>query len=100
MIVHEGGFLYFQDAVGGVRGSLSIAYSPTQHRFWRIRHNTSGDTIVFETSADGQSWVAQRTIQRHLSTSALKIELSAGTWRAETNPGTAIFDNLRLAPNN
>jgi len=32
----------------------SVNYSPTNHRWWRIRHET--DTVFYEFSADGSSW--------------------------------------------
>jgi PKD repeat protein len=96
MIVEENGGLYFQEIAGGARTSASTIYDPARHRFWRIRHDATADTINFETSADGLAWVVQRTVARHIPVNALKLELSAGTWRAETITAPAFFDNFRL----
>jgi PKD repeat protein len=98
-IVCESGRLYFQAVVGGARSTTSVAYSATQHRFWRIRHDPVANTILFETSADRVTWTTQRTVARQLAITALRIELSAGTWQALGAPGTAIFDNFRLESN-
>jgi chitodextrinase len=99
MMLVEGGQLYFEQVVGRVRSSTSVAYSATAHRFWRIRHDAAGDTMVFETSADRVTWTTQRSVARQLAITALKVELSAGTWQAVSTPGTAIFDSFRLEAN-
>jgi hypothetical protein len=96
MIVCEGGQLYFQAVVAGARTSTNIVYSPAPHRFWRIRHTTTNDSVYFETSADGQSWNVQRTVTRQLNVTAMTFEISAGSYEAVAAPGTAIFDNFKL----
>jgi PKD repeat protein len=96
MIVYESGWLYFQEIVGGARTSFNAQYDPVKHRFWRIRHDPASDTVVFETSADRLTWVVQRAVARRLALTSMKIEMSAGTWRAETSTGTTVFDNFRL----
>lgn len=96
MIVHEGGQLYFQSVVAGARTSANIAYNAAQHRFWRIRHNPTGDAILFETSGDGQGWTVQRSLTRQLDITALTIEISAGSYEPVGAPGTAVFDNFKL----
>ena len=47
MLVQEAGNLYFQDIVAGARNTSLAAYNSTQHRFWRIRHEPSGNLILF-----------------------------------------------------
>jgi PKD repeat protein len=96
MIVYEGGSLHFQDAVSGARTSFSILYDAAQQRFWRIRHDPQGDLMVFETSPDRLAWTVRRSVPRQLPLASMKVELSAGTWRAETTTGTTVFDNFRL----
>ncbi|MBV9209500.1 MAG: hypothetical protein JOZ52_02660 [Acidobacteria bacterium] len=100
MISVENGQLRFEQVVNGSRTSTVIAYSSTQHRFWRIRHDPTADAIVFETSPDGQTWTAQRTVARQLAITVMRAEISAGTWQALAAPGTAVFDNFKLEPNN
>jgi glucose/arabinose dehydrogenase len=99
MISVEGAQLRFEQVVGSLRTTTSIAYNAAQHRFWRIRHEPSSDSIVFETSSDGQTWAVRRTVARQFAISALKVEISAGTWAAVSSPATAIFDNFRLESN-
>jgi hypothetical protein len=99
MISVEGGQLRFEQVMGGSRTSVVIAYNAAQHRFWRIRHDPTSDSIVFETSSDGQTWTVQRTVARQLVITAMRAEISAGTWQALTAPGMAVFDNFRLESN-
>ena len=99
--VFEHGQLYFQDKINGVKSGASftgITYSPTQHRFWRIRHDQATDQMFFETSPDRLSWTVQRSLARVIPITALKVELDAGTPQFDGFPGTAIFDDFILAP--
>jgi DNA-binding beta-propeller fold protein YncE len=96
LIEVEYGKLYFTQVVAGVRTEVSVSYSPSTHRFWRIRHDAASDTILFQTSSNGQSWTTWRTVPRQLALTAMKVELSAGTWKSVSAPGKAIFDNLAV----
>jgi hypothetical protein len=99
--VVENGNLYFQyKAGGGASNSTSVTYNATQHRFWRFRHDTSLDQIIFETSADGTTWTTQRAVARQFANTAIKVELSSGSWALRSTATTAIFDNFRLEANN
>lgn len=95
-ITTSGGILRFQDTVAGVKNTGSLTYNATQHQYWRIRHDTTSNTINFETSADGISWTTQRTITTNLSLTAMQFELDAGTFESVSAPGTAIFDNFHF----
>jgi hypothetical protein len=94
--VHEHGQLYFQRKVGGAKTSTNVTYNPVAHRFWRLRHNTGTDQVVFETSPDGLAWVVRRTVARTISISAARFELCAGTFNWNDVADTAIFDNFVL----
>jgi hypothetical protein len=95
--VVSGGNIIFQYSVGGVRSRTFVPYSPTAHRFWRIRHDIATDNVIWETSADGVSWTAQRTAPRPIPLTSVRVRLIAGKWTntSSTNPGTAIYDNFR-----
>ncbi|MDQ3920263.1 MAG: hypothetical protein M3348_17505 [Acidobacteriota bacterium] len=95
-ITTTAGQMNFQDMVGGVKNTSSITYNAAQHQYWRIRHDTASDTILFETSADAVNWTTRRTIARNLSITALQMELDAGTFEPVSAPGTAVFDNFRF----
>ena len=80
-------------------GVTSIPYDSGAHRWWRIRHVQSGDTIRFDTSPDGIAWTQRHSISRGaLNISAGKVNLSAGTWNSQSTPGLARFDNLSWHP--
>ena len=99
MISVEGAQLRFEQVINRERSTVSIAYNAAQHRHWRIRHDPTSDSIIFETSADGQAWTVRRTMSRQLQITSLRAEISAGTWEAIIAPGTTIFDNFRLEAN-
>jgi hypothetical protein len=100
MISVESGQIRFEQVVVGSRSTVSIAFNASQHRFWRIRHDPTSDSIVFGTSNDGLTWTSRRTVARQLPINALRAEISAGTWEALSAPGMAVFDNFRLESNN
>jgi hypothetical protein len=94
--VTEDGNLYFQSKVAGNKTSSNVVYNLAQHRFWRYRSNSATNQIFFETSGDGVTWATLRAVSRGFSITALRIELSAGTFGGVSTPGIAIFDNFRL----
>jgi hypothetical protein len=97
LIMEEDGQLFFKTKIAGVETyPTPIQYNSVQHRFWRFRHNTATDQITFETSADGSSWTVRHTVARQIAITSLRVELDAGTYAAEWNMGSAIFDNFQL----
>lgn len=95
----EAGRLNFQTRVGGALISPGVTHDPTGHRFWRLRHDTRDDRIVFETSGDGSTWVERRAVARPFAVTSLTIELGAGTSASVSSPGAAVFDNFRMEAN-
>ena len=98
--VEENGLLYFQQKVAGVKTSTNQFYDASQHRFWRFRHDSAQDAIVFETSADGSVWTVRRVVARGFAITSLRVELDAGSASPTSNGGTAIFDNFLFESNN
>lgn len=80
----------------GAVTSGSLPYDAVQHRHLRIRHACVSDAILFETSADGVTWTTRRTTPRTVDLHAAYVELEAGTFQAESAPGRAVFDDLRV----
>ncbi|MGH9903593.1 MAG: hypothetical protein ACRD68_17440, partial [Pyrinomonadaceae bacterium] len=76
----------------------SYFYSSPTHRFFRLRHDSSTDTLIWETSPDGSAWTTRHTMARPISLTAVRVELVAGSDGAITTqaPGKAIFDNFQL----
>jgi len=101
--VEEGVFIC-QAKIGGTKRNLfTSVYSPSVHRWWRIRHDQSTGRVVFETASDNPglstSWVIRYSEPWDTASvplSSVVFEIKAGTWQAEpVAPGTVIFDNFR-----
>jgi hypothetical protein len=92
----EGGKLYFQAKVNGVKSSSAITYNATTHKFWRLRHEAVNNTILWETSTDGTAWTLRNSVARQIPITALHVDIDSGTFQSVTTPGAAIFDNFKL----
>jgi len=98
--VIENGWLRFDDkAAGTLNTANKITYSPTQHKFLRIKHDQATNTIIWETSPDRATWTPRRTLTPGISITMARMELGAGTYLRESQPGVVIFDSFRLEPN-
>lgn len=106
-IYENNGSLFGLKRVGGVKTTLfTIAYSSTNHRFWRIRHDAGTNKVVFETapavgSAPG-TWTERysETWSSSVQLSATQFEMKGGTFQVEFNaPGKVIFDNFAYGLN-
>lgn len=70
-------------------------YNATNHVWWSMRE--ASGTIYFETSTDGTTWTAFRSIAHTFTTAqlqAVQVRLLAGQYQAVTGQGTAAYDNL------
>jgi hypothetical protein len=100
--VEQGTFIC-QKRIGGTKTNLfTSAYTPSVHRFWRIRHDQSTGRVVFETASDlSTGWVfrySEPWDTAAVPLSSVIFELKAGTWQPESvAPGTVFFDNFRAA---
>lgn len=88
--------LVCRERVGGVNSdSGAVTYSSSTHKYLRIRG--SGTTIYWDTSSDGVSWTNRRNKTTTLNIGSCKIEYTAGAYNtSNTNPGSAIWDDLNL----
>src|SRR5581483_2693927 len=101
----EAGQLIVQKKVAGVKTNmLTTTYNAASQAFWRIRHDSSSSSVVFEVASNNGgspgAWSqiyseAWNTTQ--IPVTGILFELKAGTWQPETSPGTAAFDNFRAA---
>ena len=94
LMVVESGTLYIDHTAGRSRNFTAHSFAPSQ-QYWRIR-NTAGATIAFETSADGSAWQTLRTITAGFALTSVRVEIGAGTWKNESAPGMAVFDNFAV----
>ena len=101
----EAGNLIGQRNIGGTKTTLfTITYDSTNHRFLRIRHDSSTGNVTLDT-APGTSGVPGTWTQRYtetwngsISTTSIIFEVKGGTWQTEANaPGKVIFDNFHAA---
>lgn len=74
----------------------SFAFNATTHRWWRLRHVTSDDTIRWDTAPDGSTWTQRGTSPRTWAVTAVKAAIQVGTYGNEGATSTAIFDNFNL----
>jgi hypothetical protein len=83
---------------GGVSNSIAIDYDPTNHRFWRIRHDAVAGSMELETSPDGELWTSRRSATVTRPPTNVIVSLLAGTYldRGVDAPGIAYYDNLKL----
>lgn len=82
----------------------SITFDPINHKFLRIRHDSSTNKAVFETAPDNVGVPGKWTQRASDTWSALlvrltevRFEVAAGTSAQTPAPGTVIFDNFRAA---
>jgi hypothetical protein len=94
-ITQQQGTLVFDQWIGGTYLSRkSIAYSPTNHRYWRFRED--GVNTYWETSADGVTWATQT----QAATTSLfpldlvEVTLDGNTSGGEVNPGSVQFADV------
>ena len=90
--------LIFQLSLGADKFQASVTYDPAQQRFWRFRFDAAGRLVIFETSPDFVNWTERFRARLPADQTALIAELSAGTTRATSNPGEALFDNFLVSP--
>ena len=95
-IVVEDGMLYFDRCTAGARAVSGIPYSATNHRWWRIRHDSATNRLHFEVSGNGTSWTSQRNDAVSFAVSSLRMEISAGTGTTVASTLSAQFDNFSL----
>lgn len=93
-ITYQIGNIYFDRIINGVRTSPSLVFSAVNHKYWRLRHISGTDQLVWETSPDASTWTVQRTEANPFDMSAVYIGFGAGTWQSVAAPGTAIFDDF------
>jgi endonuclease/exonuclease/phosphatase family metal-dependent hydrolase len=105
-----GNDLVIEKKVGDVKTTLAtLQYAVATHQYLRIRRAANAATgtqdVVFETAADNAgvpgTWTERfrNTWDSAISTTALKVELKAGTSSAEVAPGSVHWDNVRVASN-
>ncbi len=101
----EGGTLFLQKRINAAKATLlSAPFNAVNDRYWRIRHDSANNMVIFETAPDNAG-VPGAWTQRHsepwsasVNLAVVQFELKGGTWQVEANaPGKVIFDNFKAA---
>ena len=78
----------------------NIAFNATDHKWVRLRHDPSDNTIKWETSPDGSDWTVRRSAANPFTITSVEVApVSAGTWQSEASPGTFRARNFSLQRN-
>ncbi len=102
----EAGVFFLQKRIQGSKTTLSSrSYDATNHRYLRIRHDSSSGAVIFEAAADNGgipgSWAVLHSEAWNTASvplTGILFELKAGTWQSEVNAGgKVIFDNFKAA---
>lgn len=94
--IDAGGALWYVATEAGVETYGSVPLSTVSQRFLRISHDATLNEVVWATSPDNITWTEVFRKRPLISLTAVKVEIGAGTWKATSSPGIAIFDNFLL----
>ena len=103
----EAGSLIGQRKAATVKTTLfTIPFDATNHRFLRIRHDSTTGNVTLDTAPNNAgapgTWTTRysETWNASISLSAIIFEMKGGTWQVETNqPGKVAFDNFAYGNN-
>lgn len=91
----EAGTLYARKYVSSVATNLyTVAFNSSTHKYWRIRE--ASGVIYWDTSSDGINWTNRASNNPGLAWTSSNVDLECKCYKAETNPGTGIFDNFNI----
>ncbi len=94
--VGAGGTL-FRSMVNGVNDQVIIPFDGVAHRYWRIRHTLSTNSLSFDTSPNGATWTTRKSATAGFSLAAVKVQLVAGAYGTGNGaPGAAIYDDFQV----
>ena len=82
--------VYYND--GDYKPITSVTYDPVAHHVLRLRE--TGGSLFWETSSDGATFAGTYSEPDRIDLSSVGIRIVAGTFAAQANPGTAVFDDL------
>lgn len=91
------GRLFFQAELAKTRSSTSVVFDPTAHKHLRMRHLSTTNEIVWETSPDRVTWVEQRRLASPFPVNIMRAEIEAGTYQPEVDPQEALVDDFVFA---
>jgi hypothetical protein len=93
----EAGWIMFGTQNGAEYETREAPYDPVADRSWRLRHDSNGDRVAYETSSDGVSWALRHVSPRLIPLHEAYVELAAGSYMEVEQAGIAALDNFELA---
>ena len=92
------GHLYAVRAVANAESALAdLAYSATEHRWWRIRSMATG-MVSWDTSTDGRIYTSRASGAVSFALDALDVVMEGDCPAGISAPCMAVFDNYNLPP--
>lgn len=90
-----GGSIFTRSRVAAGNSNVDHgAFSFATHTYWKIRHDSGPDQIVWEYSSDGSSWTELRRIARPFAITAVKFYVSGGSAASSATPPIIKFDDF------
>lgn len=90
-----GGNLFTRSRVASTNSNVDHgAFSFATHTYWRIRHDSGPDQIVWEYSSNGTAWTELRRIARPFTITAVTFYLSGGSAASSPAPPVIKFDDF------
>lgn len=91
--------VYAIKRVGGSTTNVATAsWNASTYQWFKIRE--AGGTVYWDYSSDGTTWnnLASELVSNLFAVTAVGVEISVGTWQAESITTTMIVDNVNLPP--
>lgn len=83
----------YQEGGGAITDVFSVTFVAATHAWWKIRE--AFGTVYWDSSEDGLSWTNRASYERVATDmNNMAVLLEASCYQNETDPGTAIFDNM------
>ncbi len=90
-----GGNLFTRSRVATVNSNVDHGtFTFATHTYWKIRHDSGPDQVVWEYSSDGSSWTELRRIARPITITAVTFYVSGGSAASSATPPVVKFDDF------
>lgn len=90
-----GGNLFSRSRVATVNSNVDHgAFSFATHTYWKIKHDSGSDEIVWYYSSNGSSWTELRRIARPFTITAVTFYISGGSAASNPTPPVVKFDDF------
>ena len=88
--------LDYYNAVTSSWDSTTVSYDSNADRFWRLRHDSTANTMNWDVSSDGANWTTLRTYNNTEDLSSTQLMLQSGSWGPGSTDVQSIYENLNF----